>query len=131
LSRDVCDVVENLDPRSASVLLDFDVGASIGPKVGVHFATEGKRRARHLCAGLAELGLCTAAKKDALLAWPGADVVRLWKRGWPCRFERYLDHVKVTCAAGDVSEAKAYIGVAPSFSLLGYGQATTMRRSGT
>jgi hypothetical protein len=121
-SRDVSDVVENLDPRSESVLLDFDVGISIGPRVGVHFATWGKRRARDLCARLAKLGLCTAAKKGALLAWPGADTVRLAKRGWPCRFERYLDHMKIVCATGGVSEAKAYLGVAPSFSLLGYGK---------
>jgi hypothetical protein len=126
-SRDVTDVVESLDPDAESVLLDFDVGASIGPRVGVHFATGERRRARHLCTRLAGLGLCAPTKKDALLAWPGADAVRLWKRGWPCRFERYLDHVKITCTADRVTEAKAYLGIAPSFSLLGYGDATTMR----
>jgi hypothetical protein len=55
----------------------------------------------------------------------------LWKRGWPCRFERYLDHVKIACAAEGVGEAKAYLGVAPSISLLGNGEATTMRRDRT
>jgi hypothetical protein len=118
-SREISDVVKNLDAHSASVLLDFDVGASIGPTVGAHFATENKRRTRYLCTRLAELGFCTAAKKEAVITWPGGDTVRLWKRGWPCRFERYLDHVKIVCAVDGVREAKAYLGVAPSFSLLG------------
>jgi len=118
-SREISDVVKSLGAHSASVLLDFDVGASIGPKVGVHFATEGKRRTRYLCGRLSELGFCTGAKKEAVIAWPGVDAVRLWKRGWPCRFERYLSHVKIACAADGVREAKAYLGVAPRFPLLG------------
>jgi hypothetical protein len=54
-----------------------------------------------------------------MIDWPGVDTVRLWKRGWRCRFERYLDLVKISCTADGVREGKAYLGVAPSFSLLG------------
>jgi hypothetical protein len=86
--------------------------------VSVHFATEDKRRTRLLVRRLSELGLCTGAKKETVIAWPGVDTVRFWNRGWPCRFERFLDHVKITCTAG-VCEAKAYLGVTPGFSLLG------------
>jgi len=104
--------------NSGAIVIDFDVGEGIGPTVGMHFRTGEHLADERLLRDLVDLGLCTPAKRRALLAWPRIDIVRLWKRGWPCRFERYLNHIKTTCAAGEVSEAKAYLGVAPGFSLL-------------
>jgi hypothetical protein len=115
-NRDICGVMCRLGD-SGAIVIDFDVGAEIGPKVGMHFRTGEPVADERLLRDLVDLGLCTPAKLRALLAWPRIDTVRLWKRGWPCRFERYLNHIKTTCAAGEVSEAKAYLGVAPGFSL--------------
>jgi hypothetical protein len=115
-NRDISGVMHRLGDPGALVI-DFDVGAAIGPTVAMHFRTGGHRADARLLRDLVDLGLCTPAKRRALLAWPRIDVVRLWKRGWPCRFERYLNHIKTTCAGGEVSEAKAYLGVAPGFSL--------------
>ena len=117
--REVSDIVRRLASRRAPVVIDFDVGARVGPKVGVHFPSAGGLSVRHLLDELVGLGLCTTAKRRAVLAWPRVTRVRLRRRGWPCRFERYLNHVKVTFAGGEVCEAKAYLGVAPGFSLIG------------
>lgn len=117
--REVSDIVRRLASRRASVVIDFDVGATVGPKVGVHFPSAGGLGVRRLLDELVGLGLCTTAKRRAVLAWPRVTGVRLWRRGWPCRFERYLNHVKVTCAGGELCEAKAYLGVAPAFWLIG------------
>jgi hypothetical protein len=62
-SCEISDVVKDQGAGFAWVLLDFDVGASIGSTVGVDFATEGKRGTRYLCTHLAELGFCTGAKR--------------------------------------------------------------------
>ena len=117
-SPQISAVVKRLSPDSAPVVIDFDVAAEIGPTVGVHFGLEGKRRSRFLCTRLAELGLCAEPKRKAVIAWPRVDTVQLWKGGWPCRFERYLDHIKVTCGEDGLREAKAYLGIAPTLSML-------------
>jgi hypothetical protein len=117
-SREVALVVNRLAPRAESLTIDFDVGAKIGPKVGVHFSSASARS--RVLDTLVALGLCTPAKARAVLAWPRVMKVRLSKHGWPYRFERYLNHLKVTCAGGTACEAKAYLGVEPGFALLGW-----------
>jgi hypothetical protein len=117
--RKVSSVARQLGSHSAAALIDFDVGIGIGPKVGVHFSTARENDTRRLLDQLAAWGLCTVAKRRAVLAWPRIVTVRLWKRGWPCRLHCYLNHIKVACDDSGLREAKIYLGVAPRLSLIG------------
>ncbi|MGH7898535.1 MAG: hypothetical protein ACREQQ_11320 [Candidatus Binatia bacterium] len=112
--REVSKLVRALDPHGSPAVIDFDVGMEIGPKVGVHFPTAEER----LLDRLIDRGVCTAARKLAVRAWPRVATVNLWKRGWPCRLQRYLNHVKVTCTGEGPREAKAYLGVSLGLCLI-------------
>ncbi len=105
-----------------TVHLSFDVGGGgeILPRIGVEgsFPRLPEREPRWLAllGRLVARGLCTAEKRDALLAWPGYDTVWTAPGRWPAATAgmrgfcaRSLSHVKVVCRPETAPEAKAYL----------------------
>jgi len=98
------------------VQFDFDVGASaIRPKLGIGLAPQDDASWTRLLAQLVEDGLCTQAKRAALLEWPGSSMASL--DSVACVLRRDLSHVKLGCGPHQPREAKAYFGVTPGRSL--------------
>lgn len=110
--------------------LHLDVGPHVQPTIGLecYFAgnAQPSREPRWtaLLGVLVERGLCTRAKRDALLAYPGHAGNGAGAAPWPadlvaaedllegCRrstFVRTLHHVKVVLRPGGTLEAKAYL----------------------
>jgi len=122
-----------LDPLARSVdhvLLDIDVGETVGAKIGLECYFEGNRqpgRESRWGAFLNSLvlqGLCTADKREALLAYPGYFDQNAEEVPWPAvlrrasqllggralsTFVRSLHHVKIVYRPGGPLEAKAYL----------------------
>jgi hypothetical protein len=122
-----------LDPLSRSVdrvLFDIDVGETVGAKIGLECYFDGNRQPGReprwgaFLDSLVLQGLCTADKRDALLAYSG--YVDQYEEGvpWPAAlqrtsrllggrslstFVRSLHHVKVVYQPGEPLEAKAYL----------------------
>src|SRR5262249_25149659 len=67
-------------------------------------------RWRPLLDALAERGLCTAAKREALLAWYGLAWWSLPHQLWPTPAARLINHVKLVYQPGRALEAKGYVG---------------------
>jgi hypothetical protein len=97
-------------------VLCFDVGATIGPRVGIegkfdNFVTAGEEgRWRPLLEALERRGLCTAAKREALLGWHGRAWQTLPHELWLSPIARLINHVKVVRECDGALEAKAYVG---------------------
>jgi hypothetical protein len=122
-----------LDPLARSVdrvLLDIDVGETVGAKIGLECYFDGNRQPGReprwdaLLNSLVLQGLCTADKREALLAysgyvaqnapgvpWPGALVRTSQLLGGRSlsTFVRSLHHVKIVYRPGEPLEAKAYL----------------------
>lgn len=111
-------------PAADAVTTCVDVGADIGPSVGLELMVGGSERWEDLLDLLVDIGLCAPAKRSALLAWPGVDSPPSVDAGWPGRLlveallrparelgvvERRLSHVKVTLAPGRAPLAKGYL----------------------
>lgn len=112
-----------------NVTLALDVGARILPRLGLECSFDkelyDEPRWALFLDRLVALGLCTRAKRDALLNWPGMsnppDTLTLWPDHLivrsllqtPERFGvlgRRLSHIKFVYQAGASLEAKAYFG---------------------
>lgn len=100
--------------------LSFDVGTSIGPRIGLEcgFVRLPHREPRWLALfdRLVAAGLASAEKLDAVFAWPGYDTCRTALGVWPeeewaldlfC--VRCLSHVKIVSRPDREPEAKAYL----------------------
>jgi hypothetical protein len=122
-----------LDPLSRSVdrvLLDIDVGESVGAKIGLECYFDGNRQPGReprwgaFLDSLVRQGLCTADKREALLAYAGYVDQNAHDVPWPAAilrtsqlldgrslstFVRSLHHVKVVYRPGEPLEAKAYL----------------------
>jgi hypothetical protein len=109
-------------------VLSFDIGDVIYPRVGLEFflkkQPEHEPRWELFLDRLIEMGLCTPAKKNALLAWPGisqkADNPELWPQNLSRAdrllsfrassvFWRTISHVKIVYQPDSPLEAKGYI----------------------
>jgi len=114
--------VEALAPHADFVGLALDVGDQIYPHLGVEpgFTAGPWAKQPHLeprwhgqLQALTDLGLCTPAKRDALLSWVG---FQRRPSGDPAEGEavllRGLSHVKITVRPGASPQAKAYFGIA-------------------
>lgn len=118
----VVDALEALClPRGGLVKIDVDVDEGIRPKFAVasEFSLDGDagwERARALYGRLVERGLCSPARRDALLSWPGTDRELIEGYGWPATVHRLLD-AKVVVHGDGRLEAKSYLGVNPRFVL--------------
>lgn len=96
------------------VHLDVE-GDGVRPRIGLEYVLErgGQIRGRLLEAGLldrlVELGLCTAARRDGLLAWPGYSFEDFAHELWPSLVKRRVNHVKLVYEEGRPPEAKGYL----------------------
>jgi len=109
-------------------LLSFDVGNIFFPRVGLEFyPKQHPAQEPHwqlFFNHLVEMGLCTPAKKNAFLAWPGfsqrADQPELWPfdllvasllrgSGALSIFWRKINHVKIVYQPDSSLEAKGYL----------------------
>ena len=101
--------------------VDLDIVDSVLPRVGIEYALpdnrqldgEQERRWGLLLDRLAEAGLCTRAKRDAVLAWSGTGRVTFPHRSQPVTAFRGISHVKVDADAEGRLGAKAYVGFLP------------------
>jgi hypothetical protein len=122
-----------LDPLARSVdrvMLDIDVGETVGAKIGLECYFEGNRQPGReprwgaFLDSLVLQGLCTADKREALLAYPGYVDQNAHGVPWPgallrtsqllggrslSTFVRTFHHVKIVYRPGKPLEAKAYL----------------------
>lgn len=106
-------------PHCDFVGLHFDVAARVFPHIGIEPNFRGGSWSRQphreprwqaIWKALDELGLASAAKRDALLAWTGHQQMTL--DGAPALLLRGLSHVKLVLAGDGWAIAKAYFGIA-------------------
>jgi len=123
-------VLEPLFRSVDRVLLDIDVGETVGAKVGLECYFDDKRQPRReprwgvFLDSLVRQGLCTADKRAALLEYPGYVDQNAEGIAWPAAlrrssqllagrslsiFVRSLHHVKIVYQPGSPLEAKAYL----------------------
>jgi hypothetical protein len=121
------EVARALRPHADRLALCLDVAEEVGRRLGFEAAVDRSpsddERWPALLGFLVDRGLCTPAKRDALLAWPRvvtpADVP--WAAGLAAAsllraadtfssLERRLSHVKVVLEPGVPAHAKAYFG---------------------
>lgn len=98
------------------------IGGEISPRIGIEgsFARQPQwePRWRELFDRLAAAGLCSEAKAEAALGWPGWDSFWTALERWPVQrvgakgyCVRYLSHVKVVCRPDCLPEAKVYLAL--------------------
>jgi hypothetical protein len=104
--------------------LSFDIAEGIQPQIGLEgsFPRQPRRepRWRDLFGRLIERGLCSPAKRDTVLAWPGYDTFWTAPDRWPVdplgpggSCIRVLSHIKVVCHPDRDPEAKVYLAFGP------------------
>jgi hypothetical protein len=99
--------------RIHGISVALDVVDEILPQIGLELYPEDRRvpvatpRWIDFLQELVIIGQCTPQQRDALLAWPGVDSIRLL---WPRTVLRGLNHVKVTVAPNSDPWTKAYLG---------------------
>jgi hypothetical protein len=132
---DVADLRGVLEPMARlgdHVYLDIDVGETVHHKIGLKCHFDGNKQPRIeprwgiFLDSLAWDGLCTADKRDALLAYPGYVEENAEGLPWPAAlrrasqllcgrslsmFIRSLHYVKIVYQPGEGLEAKAYLAV--------------------
>lgn len=98
---------------TAPLQLDLDVGAGIGPAVGVGLWPRGRGLWGDLLSALVDARLCEVEKRAALLSWPGSapGLAETARGPLLCRLERDIFHAKITVGATGGPSAKAYFGV--------------------
>jgi hypothetical protein len=129
---DVLGVLEPIASLVDRVYLDIDVGETVHRKIGLECYFDENKQPRTeprwglFLDSLVRDGLCTADKRDALLAYPGYVGENAEGIPWPralrrashllggrslSMFIRSLHHVKVVYQPGEGLEAKAYLAV--------------------
>ncbi|HEY9608787.1 MAG TPA: methyltransferase domain-containing protein [Allocoleopsis sp.] len=121
-------LVSTLSEFVDNVVLTFDVGETIHPRIGLECFLEKQPRFEPrwqlFLDYLVERGLCTAAKQNAVLDWPGfsqkAELQDLWPMNltWSHRllgsnalsiFWRAISFIKIVYHSGIPLEAKGYL----------------------
>jgi hypothetical protein len=101
--------VAGFDEPAADLQLDFDMGPKIGDRLGLTLSPAQRGPWSLLLDRLVEDGLCTTAKRTALLQWPGrtAGITAVG----PLWIEHYLSHLKICIAPNQCGPVKAYFGL--------------------
>lgn len=125
-------LTSNLSQFVDSILLSFDVSDTVLPRIGLecflnnqpYEEPQDRPRWQLFLDYLVEAGLCTPAKKNAFLAWPGLSQRSLIPNLWPSNisfgdrflgsrafsvFWRRLSHIKLVYQPGIPLEAKGYL----------------------
>lgn len=99
--------------------LSLDLGEEIRPRIGIEgsFSSLPRREPRwsELFDRLVSHGICDPEKRDAALAWQGAETFWTAPSRWPAEVGprgfcfRKLSHVKAVCRPGQEPEAKVYL----------------------
>jgi hypothetical protein len=101
----------------SEVWFDLDVGETVLPVVGLVFSYPADDpRWQVLLDRWVERGDCTPEKRDAVLAWPGREQVRLPGFRWPLGARRTLVS-KIVHRRGRRAEAKMYLEASCRFAL--------------
>ncbi len=98
---------------TSRVQVDFDVGGLTNTRIGITVRPLDTGEWRALLAVLVRTSLCTPAKRDALLSWPGISVGWLPGAAEPRVLQHYISHVKLSCSIAGDRQAKAYFGITP------------------
>jgi hypothetical protein len=117
-AQEAAGFVEEADRCDMS--FDIDTDGAIGPRVGIEisFGTwPGKdQRWPRLFDRLVDTELCSAPKREAVLAWSGYDSRKTAPALWPpaplfanSYLVRWISHVKLVCVPGCPMEAKVYL----------------------
>lgn len=123
----VVPTVEPIAPLFAGIErlhLSFEMTDEILPRIGIEgsFPRQPSREPRWnaFLDRLVERDLCSPAKREALLAWPGYDTFWTAPLRWPVAALgprgaciRLLSHLKVACRPDRDPEAKAYLTFGP------------------
>ncbi len=108
-------------PRPRMAIVNLDVGPEIGRGVGVEYLLShasqlrGTILERELLDHLVGIGVCSAAKRDALHAWPGASFQVMPHELWRSRACRRVNHLKLSLADAGSLEVKAYLAASHEF----------------
>ncbi len=127
MAPEMVSTVETVAPFFAGaerLHLSFDVTDAILPRIGIEgsFPRQPSREPRWkpFFEHLVQRGLCSPAKRDAALAWPGYDTFWTAPERWPVAeigprgvCLRTLSHVKIVCRPDRGPEAKAYLVFGP------------------
>ena len=131
-ATDLEEVRTALGNRTDDLVLSIDIGDQLLARVGFEcfpgaLAAEVKQW-KPLLDGLVDAGLCSDAKRSALLEWPGYTTPEEIDGDWPDAMivdsllsrpdelsvlGRRLNHVKLVCEPGRRLQAKAYYGFGP------------------
>lgn len=122
-------LVERYAPLADRIAVDLDIGPHLHPHLGLelHLNAQPPSEPRWsaLLGQLAQAQLCTPAKREALLSWPGLQTPTSQAVSWPEKLllqallsetagfwalVRGLSHVKLFCRADQTITAKAYFG---------------------
>lgn len=129
-SDDVDALVSDVFRRADSVDVDLDIGAEVGPKIGLECSflptASTHARQRAFLDYLVDANLCTAEKRHGLDQWARGFHERSNPDRWPddlkrrsrelgegflSAFVRWLYHVKLVYQPGHALHAKAYLAV--------------------
>ncbi len=122
-------IIQELSYFVDEIILNFDVGNVVFPKIGIECELIKKDpriepRWQLFLDYLVEKGLCTPEKRDAFLSWPGYLQEKSYPELWPSNlskvssffntrgssvFFRRLNHIKIVCQPGSSLEAKGYL----------------------
>lgn len=124
-------LADRLAAHVAKPVLNIDVGAGIGPRVGLELKMERqyfiryKKSIEWLLQTIVAEGWCTSQKREAFLAYPGLMQPQAGSREWPealvsppdplmvkstSVIQRDLSHIKLVYEPEDRIEAKLYLG---------------------
>lgn len=120
----IADLVSKLSASFDYLVLAFDVGETIYPRIGLECYLQKQPsyepRWQLILDNLVKFGLCTAAKREALLTWSGINKQKHQKEGslsWESVFSRSMysvywrtiNHIKIVYQPGYPLEAKGYL----------------------
>lgn len=106
-------------PRMA--IVNLDVGAELGAGTGIEYILShaaqlrGNILEKEFLDHLVGIGLCSAPKCDALLAWPATSLQIMPHELWRSRVSRRVNHLKLGYRADGPAQVKAYLSASHEF----------------